>query len=849
MSELLSLKLNKHENILDGITLYEPIDERTLEKLINSTLLRTTFNNPLAKIHHTEKKQLEKYLYNYENGRVKVVYKKNCAYGRSNPVNSLALFSIRREIRQTLAKPTMTDFDIDNAHPTLLYQIFKHNKIECSKLKYYIENRDDCLLEVMEHYGVSRDEAKTLYIILLYGGGVKTWRAKIKENNIELYVKIKHIQNTKFTDELKAELKELSINIINNNEDLVSIIKEKKGDADYYINSSVMSLFLQELECRILEILFKYCCSKNYILNGNVSLCADGLMLMTENIKHIDNNIILNEFKQLIISETGFDLNFSVKEMKQDYIDKLDKSINFNLIYQPFSTGLICNYFKFLYYDKYLTVDDILYRFNGIYWVPEDKKNSSIHNFIDTVFIGELKKITAFEYTSMTEKIVKAEKEEKKELEKERKKIDDFNTNINMLRNHKQRVNFVNELTCKFVNNDIKFDDNPFLFAFNNKVYDLKTNQFVKPTSNMYIKTTCGYDYIDYYDKSKKDDLNKLIDTIFTIDSIKKYYMSILATGLYGEQIENLFIASGEGGNGKSLINSLMCNALGDYAYKLPSNVLLSDIKEGGNPQIANLDKKRFVLVQEPDGNKRINCSTMKELTGDKKLNTRMNYSNKCSIDLNLTLLMECNTKPKLQEINDAIIRRIRCIPFTSKFVDKEEYNITVDKTNLFIGNSYYKSNEFQEDYKQALIMILFDYWTELYKNKLVLPNLPEECTKMNSNYLAMSDDIYDWFINNYDLDTNLIKEGEAKGTPIYITVKDIHFHFTSSEIYNLLNKADRRNYNLSSFRNKIEKNIFLKQYFKDSKKIKIYIENDEVGKEGKIDYNTQQIIINWKLK
>jgi phage/plasmid-associated DNA primase len=56
-----------------------------------------------------------------------------------------------------------------------------------------------------------------------------------------------------------------------------------------------------------------------------------------------------------------------------------------------------------------------------------------------------------------------------------------------------------------------------------------------------------------------------------------------------------LFIGTGAGGNGKSLLNSLMMKAIGQYGYKIPSSTLLAPIKDGGNPQIANQDKKLSV--------------------------------------------------------------------------------------------------------------------------------------------------------------------------------------------------------------------------------------------------------------
>ena len=87
--------------------------------------------------------------------------------------------------------------------------------------------------------------------------------------------------------------------------------------------------------------------------------------------------------------------------------------------------------------------------------------------------------------------------------------------------------------------------------------------------------------------------------------------------------------------------------AIGQYGYKIPSSTLLAPIKDGGNPQIANLDKKRFALAQEPDKNKAICSSTMKELTGDDNINTRKLYSEECEVKLTLSLFLECNELPK----------------------------------------------------------------------------------------------------------------------------------------------------------------------------------------------------------
>jgi hypothetical protein len=168
----LSIKLTKCESILDKITLYESIDNNILNKLINSDLLKI-ITNPISKKHYlTEKEQLSNYKKLINNNVALVKYNKTdkIGFGRVNPEKSLGLFSFRKAIRHTLAKNTFEDIDIENCHPELLVQICNANNIKCNYLKKYIENREYYLEEVVNKYNVNRDEAKKLFISLMYFG-------------------------------------------------------------------------------------------------------------------------------------------------------------------------------------------------------------------------------------------------------------------------------------------------------------------------------------------------------------------------------------------------------------------------------------------------------------------------------------------------------------------------------------------------------------------------------------------------------------------------------------------------------------------------------------------------------
>ena len=476
-----------------------------------------------------------------------------------------------------------------------------------------------------------------------------------------------------------------------------------------------------------------------------------------------------------------------------------------NCLYeQIFTTGLIADYFKLLYGDKFVRVDDVVYMYNGVFWNKCDKKNTELVNFIDKTFVADL-----FEYANeyMSKYTMLLTTSQNVEMVKEKlAKIGKFISSINTMRNASVRKPIIEDITSFITNNLIEFDSNPYLFCFTNRVFDLKLDKFVEPEPTFFITKTAGYEYNHSNKIENSNTLNELVNTIFPDNEVKEYYLSILSTGLCGLQIENCFIATGTGGNGKSLINSLMMRTCGQYAYKLPSDVLLSAIKTGPNPEVANVHNVRFLLTQEPNNKKRICCSTLKEITGDKTINVRELYSSKCSINLRNTTLIEANEIPAVDEVNDAVSRRLRIIPFTSRYVEKSVYDSLDDKTNVFIADSYYKTDEFQNAYKQALFDLLIPRFKSFIDNKHSLPPQPKCCLDKCADFLGTCDDVFGWFELIFEK-TNTIENSEA------IHLKYIYTIFSTSTFFMNLSKSDKRKYTMKYFISKIDENIFLRKY------------------------------------
>ena len=344
-----NITVEQKKNELNNIKLIEKIPIETLNLLINSSLLRQQFNNPFSSnCYDNEKQQLEKYkkLVKNEEATVTYIQAKN-KYGRVFPKNSLGLFSIRREIRHTLARDNYVDIDVENCHPVLLSQICKHNNIEHKYLKLYINHRAELLNEVMTEYNVIKDQAKQLFIQLLYFGTFESW---CNNHNVE------NKEPIKFIRKFKKELNVIGEIIVANNPKLskeIQKMKEEQHIEDYNIKGSVCSYFLQEYESRILEAIYLYC-KKTKIINNSAVLCADGLMIPKENY----NEKLLIDFKNLIIDKLGFKLNFTKKEMIEGYTIEQLKETQIKQDYDNLKIEFEKLNFKILKPLSFATIED-----------------------------------------------------------------------------------------------------------------------------------------------------------------------------------------------------------------------------------------------------------------------------------------------------------------------------------------------------------------------------------------------------------------------------------------------------------------------------------------------------------
>ena len=298
-----NLKINKSQSIFDKLELNEQIDVSILDKLINSDLLQTTsweqFEN--------EKHQLQLIRKNVKKNILKVTYSKTkYEYGRVFPNKSLSLGCLHRAIRHTLCYDKYTDIDIANCHPEILKQICEFNNIQIKYLKEYTDNRAEILKQTQEHYNCSRDDAKLLFIILAYYGSFDNW---VKDRNTQ------NIEPTEFIKNYIKELKIIGLVITNENPELLQVIKSlhKKNE-----KGSTVSIYLQDKERQILEVVYQYLQNKG-LINKDCILCFDGLMILQS--KYYSD--LLDELSEFVYTNTGFKFQFVQKKLGEHLLNEL----------------------------------------------------------------------------------------------------------------------------------------------------------------------------------------------------------------------------------------------------------------------------------------------------------------------------------------------------------------------------------------------------------------------------------------------------------------------------------------------------------------------------------------------
>ncbi len=357
---------------------------------------------------------------------------------------------------------------------------------------------------------------------------------------------------------------------------------------------------------------------------------------------------------------------------------------------------------------------------------------------------------------------------------------------------------------------DIRFDENPELLGFKNGVLNLKTGLFRKYRYDDFISMSTGWNYNadeegnPIIDEQKKNELWEYLHSMFRNEEqrqILDYLLHMYASSLNGYTYRKFFILTGGGyggggSNGKSRLNANHCRILGEYALQNPDNSLLFNSKNGPNPELVALEKKRYVRFCEPNSGASFNVEFIQKICdGTNKISGRNCFSNKTNVYISGTVSCECNKTPDFPSNNNASRDRLRVIPYKTVFSNGCEGDQIIDNITVFPTCSTYTEEWFYER-RMEWISILLPYSIKLLQTPLEFKvDTPKAITDASSVYLSKSNLVIRWFEENYEKCEEVIQK-----TPIFIKLKDMYDEFQTTNIWKEMSKKEKRDLSYKNF-------------------------------------------------
>jgi hypothetical protein len=210
---------------------------------------------------------------------------------------------------------------------------------------------------------------------------------------------------------------------------------------------------------------------------------------------------------------------------------------------------------------------------------------------------------------------------------------------------------------------------------------------------------------------------------------------------------------TGGGGNGKSKLVELMRYSLGDYLSSLSTTAITRKRPDSGaaNPDIIKIRNKRMIIMQEPDPNEPLNTSRMKQFSGEDDVEARGLYQDQDTFKIVGKLFMSCNKLPPIHTMDNGTWRRIRVLPFETRFVDPDDPAYDPSK-NVFYKD--YNLDAKLKTWRTKFFSLLVHYYETRYLKSGLNP--PSVVMQVSNNYKYNHDSFAKFF------DTCVRKNPEA---------------------------------------------------------------------------------------
>jgi P4 family phage/plasmid primase-like protien len=214
--------------------------------------------------------------------------------------------------------------------------------------------------------------------------------------------------------------------------------------------------------------------------------------------------------------------------------------------------------------------------------------------------------------------------------------------------------------------------------AFNDGIFDFRQQKLCRlaEAQQFYQTMTTRYDFDEMMLTRDDEGYCSFMDRILKPD-VRRYLVDLFASSALNENRQVMVIHHNvSGSNGKSTLFALVKRAFGDLFVKCDSKMLAPSTyvsASGPNEELMSCRGKRIVLVSEPSTDLKLSSAFLKELTGGDEQSTRATYGKKQTFVFRGTLHVLCNKIPEVDDMCGGMQRRLRCIPYGSRFTDNPD--------------------------------------------------------------------------------------------------------------------------------------------------------------------------------
>ena len=232
---------------------------------------------------------------------------------------------------------------------------------------------------------------------------------------------------------------------------------------------------------------------------------------------------------------------------------------------------------------------------------------------------------------------------------------------------------------------------------------------------------------------------------------LERYLQEVAGMCAVGRVLrENLIIAYGEGGNGKSTLFNLLAHVLGDYSGALSAETLTANCRKNKSPEYAELRGKRLIIAAELEEGMRLDTAIVKKLCSTDPILAEKKYKDPFTFVPSHTVILYTNHLPKIGTTDKGTWDRIIAVPFKANFRGMKgeiknyaEYLFQhcggavltwiIEGARRFIANDY--NITLPECVKRAI---------EQYRaNNDWLENFLAECCEVDPRYTQKSGELY----------------------------------------------------------------------------------------------------------